>query len=298
MRILFAGILFLGLFCCKAQILAGHYDSTFYHIHGTAACQVQDVIFSEHYGEGKDSVMLDLDNDANYDIKVFSENDYPWVGGLGNSYQTAYQLCSLNGKSGKFQFMSIAQTTSGKCDTLHLNDTIAENKIWSSYSSTNLSFNWMFPYGGTVWRNITDHYVGFRLIDSLNSDTLMGWIKLSVLGDYTVQIKELACQSHFPKDTLAELCIGHSVSAQEQLKNNRMLLFPNPFNEEIFLQQKNADEKIQSADLFSLSGQKIMSAISGNKGFYFQTSSLQKGVYVISVSFSNGTCLTKRVVKD
>ncbi|NMH28261.1 T9SS type A sorting domain-containing protein [Flavobacterium silvaticum] len=74
---------------------------------------------------------------------------------------------------------------------------------------------------------------------------------------------------------------------------NKISLYPNPVVNELFI---DAPSNVQSAEIYSLSGQKIKAGLlSGNK---INTSDLASGTYVLQMKFEDGSAGTKKFSKQ
>ncbi len=60
---------------------------------------------------------------------------------------------------------------------------------------------------------------------------------------------------------------------------------------------KSTSEKIQTIELFDLSGKQLINQKGSNTEFRIQANHLSKGVYVVKATLENGTELTKKIIK-
>jgi hypothetical protein len=71
--------------------------------------------------------------------------------------------------------------------------------------------------------------------------------------------------------------------------------YPNPFNEQLFVQHKNAqdDDKIQKIEIFSETGNLVLSV---NRSNIVETSRINNGVYILKIHYKE-QIIVRKVVK-
>lgn len=208
---------------------------------------------------------FDLNKDGIYDIQIGGESYYHIV------YHS--DRLFANGQAG-----SLISTDNG-VKVYNYNERIDENCNWGNGSTlveyTNYGINC------SLWKNVFDKYLAVKMLTQ--SDTLLGWVKLSVYGYDKAIIKSYAVQK--------------SVKSQiEEIKNEKLFsVFPNPSNNFINI---NIHELVRENYLTILgeNGQILNKYTIVNPFTHIDISNLKSGVYFLKMS-NNERFEVRKIVK-
>jgi hypothetical protein len=270
----------VNLYILNAQVKVGDTGTGFYHAVFNTPYILKDTIY-DFYSKG---FSLDLNGDGINDIKL--ESHYYWriipPQAGGGTYPT--WACSIN----SFNDLTEIVRRNSMVDTLRLNDTInSTHNLWFKYvtNSINLTYNINNSTIDSTWKDQSDKYIGFRIMQS--NDTSYGWLSISVTGYTEITIKEYACQSSYQTDTV--LSINTNSILKDMIK-----IYPIPFKDYITIFSAN-NVNIKKVEFISIEGILLKYIDFPNRNLL--TSDLKPGVYVMVIHLDNNEILRKNVIK-
>jgi hypothetical protein len=234
---------------------------------------------------------LDLNNDANPDFALFSEDTIATNGSryrytIVAPYGTAASSNAVAGET-----VTFSSSTFNYALALNSGDMINAALTWVAATNT-MAFNVdsANPYSEN-WNGVTDKYLGLKFVVAGN--THYGWARLDVdaIGDVWT-LKDYAYQSTPDSTILAgEGAATNNISeaAMEQLVH-----FVNQPNNSVKLMINEAlTEGVVS--LVSSNGQLISNGNVDGKQFIVDLNGLSAGIYIVNASFAEGS-ITKKVI--
>jgi hypothetical protein len=229
---------------------------------------------------------LDLNNDANPDFALFSQDT------LANGSRFRFTLVAPYGTAASSNAIA-GETPSGYDYALALNsgDMINATLNWIATTNT-MAYNVdsSNPYSEN-WNGVTDKYLGLKFVVAGN--THYGWARLDVdaIGDVWT-LKDYAFQST-PDSTILAGEGGPAVSINEAAMEN-LVHFINQSNNSVKL-MINASLTEGLVSLVSTSGQIVSKGnVTGNE-YFVDLNGLPAGIYVINAQFAEGA-MTKKVI--
>ncbi|MEO8760792.1 MAG: T9SS type A sorting domain-containing protein [Bacteroidia bacterium] len=255
-------IIYIILFCfftfnTKAQIIAG--DSTSINVQYSNIPETNCGAMTQ----------IDLDNDGAKDILFYLDAEEV---GHTSLYNYDYMGQALQNN---VQFFI---TSGGDCDSSSLNSVISINLNWGSGIASGYGRSLAYYDGqdGTwtgTFASPKDNFMGFRII--YPTDTAYGWI---LIGPYADSIKSFAIQ---------KLITGMKhVTAN----NTQLSIYPNP-TQNILQVSITCSNEINSIQIIDVLGKEILRTNENT----IDVSSLQEGIYFVSVKTSEGI-LTKKII--
>jgi len=188
-RLYFTVCLFIALFNFKGNILA----------QDTYTNPEPDIVITNIFNTTV-YYNLDINNDLIDDVKF---KIYQYYGDITFSIQSQ--------NNAAFVYLG------GYADTLNVNDTIGPTSDWSTANLVLTNTN------GGPWSNVKNKFIGVRIVS--NTDTLYGWIRMSVVNNYGVRvtIKDYAFNPIPGQPIIAGACIlpiAENVSVSD-VNNNK-----------------------------------------------------------------------------
>jgi len=92
--------------------------------------------------------------------------------------------------------------------------------------------------------------------------------------------------------TVGDDCSGVTTGVNSIIEGNNLTLYPNPVQNELFIESENA---IESMSLYSLNGQLIKRFTP--EGASIDLSNLEKGIYLTKIQLEDGSVSTNRIIK-
>jgi len=182
------------------------------------------------------------------------------------------------------QYGNQIEGTGINASALHENDIIDGSKPWIShsavlgqYNSAIYSTTSFFSSGGN-WINITDRYLGVRLIE--NTDTLYGWIRMDVNIKDSMVIKDFAYNT-IPNEQILAGEIDTAVSVFAPENGGDPVIFPNPASNHLYISLNPSAFQETVASLFDLSGKKILSQTLSLPTSQIDVSKLPEGFHLL-----------------
>lgn len=220
--------LFILCYNSFAQIRIGDTFPGFYHATYVPAYKIQDTIYDYVLESKGDIIAIDVDGDGVNDLSLIS-NYYENTA----SHNTRYPFWNC-----EMRLNSLTEAIllpGNKADTLHINDAINNSNNWSNQNAF-FCFNINNYTVDSTWKDKNTCYVGLR-VRKATGDTLYGWMSIAVKNYNIIYLKEYACQSLNPRDTIITL---HTSLNDGFNKSHEIIqLYPNPFSYSTILQSKN-----------------------------------------------------------
>lgn len=218
---------------------------------------------------------IDLNNDQINDF-YFELSD---ISSLGNPSSYIY-FVSLNGN----QFLT-SNSTSLYLPLMYQKELLFDSQCWTSgigyLCSYNLSSLYQNIYHGN-WVNISDGYLGFRLIQ--NNDTLYGWINVSTSNTDRITIKSFSLQK-----------IDNSIQTDD-FKSIGFSISPNPAVDYLEINCHGFDLKKANCSIINVDGSSLYFNKVSQNIFRVNTKQLPSGMYFIKME--DGTNIqTKKIIK-
>jgi len=232
-----------------------------------------------------DSVYLDLNKDGMDDIRFYTYFRYVGVN-QGYFYNTRAEALH-----GNFQVVCCQDTSNVCCptpyyfyrlDTILLNAPINQNLSFNNHGYMHAGITqWQVGPTESGWANIGDRYVGFRLVESL--DTLYGWIRAELFSPGpTGNSVDLIIKDYAMND-------GMYVGLNQFADVNHLEIYPNPASDHIIIRTSYNDIPINQIEIYSLLGQLVSTLnkseslhFSGEQSYYI--SDIDNGIYIIKLS--------------
>ena len=237
---------------------------------------------------------LDLDNNANDDF-ILTAYYGPSI--LGGTPSMVY-ASPLNGNA-----LKDTLTTGNVPIPLQLNAVIDSNLLlqqsWQTSGSHTLrESGGIGPVG--LWNNLSDYYLGLRLLQS--GQTYYGWVRLrvNVTGSYaSVIVRDYAYNSIPDQPILAGQTTATGVS--ENSFASSINLFPNPTNNHLTIALGSNNKKVEIT-ILDITGKIIPIAIGTTTSTETQkievnTKDFKAGVYLVQVKSTDFIATKKLVVE-
>jgi hypothetical protein len=285
-------ILLIGLFSgINAQIRIGSYDSTFYHVVFTPNFIVEDETYTFD-SQDDASRAIDLDNDGLFDLYLVSKWTENQAGGpphIPYYYPSWFALLSIVNPS--LEVVSINYLP----DTLTTGDTITSSSTWNHDPSFTLAFNINSTTVDSTWKDKSGYYVGLRIKTA--SDTLYGWLQIDVSGYHKIILKESACQSTNPEDTVLNPYLDLIVFKNSNDIGNLLKVFPNPFHDKINIDMSKTGIDIKQIAMYSIDGKLIDCKQVDASSYNFDTGGYKQGIFLLKIMLSDNSIIYQKVVK-
>jgi hypothetical protein len=223
---------------------------------------------------------IDVDQDATFDF-VFRDTNYTansaWVA-------VAAPMTSSNGIAGS--------APSGYNYPFKMNngDLIDATTPWLTSTGTlTIVVSSSTPYNSFWVDGVVDGYMGVRLVTGGN--THYGWIRMDVPANgQSIVFKDMALNLT-PNAAINAGDMGN-ISVSEEIANKVSMV-----NANNMLQVTVADlSSVGALNITSLNGQVVMTSTVNGSGS-FDLNSLASGIYVVSITFPEGTVVEKIYVK-
>ncbi|MEO8149178.1 MAG: T9SS type A sorting domain-containing protein [Bacteroidia bacterium] len=237
---------------------------------------------------------LDLNNDANNDfiITVLHNNPVPW-------WTSQASASPLNDDAVKATLGSFNHSI-----PLQFNDVIDSNVLlnqawqtsgpcWMNYCDLSIPCS-----GGAQWNNLSDYYLGLRLLQS--GQTYYGWVRLRVDvtgGHASVIIRDYAYNSIPNQAILAGQTTATGISPLSFGDGLRVRLFPNPANNLLTIALGSNNKKVD-VTITDITGKIIYktSAFEAQK-IEVNTKDFAKGIYALQIQTADFMVTKKLVVE-
>ncbi len=242
---------------------------------------------------------LDLNNDANNDFILKSHAWNFMVGGI--PYDNGVSVSPLNGNAVKDTLVS-SDTVS---IPLQLNAVIDNNLLsQQSWQTSGLNSMKNTAWNGSghgmghsshgLWDNLSDYYLGLRLLQS--GQTYYGWIRLRVdvtTGYASIIIRDYAYNSIPNQPILAGQTIATGII--ENSFASSINLFPNPANNHLTIDLGNNYKKAE-VTITDITGKIIYTTLSRNtQNVEVNTQEFATGIYVVQIQ-SEDLIETKKLI--
>ena len=158
---------------------------------------------------------------------------------------------------------------------------------------------------GTVGNKFVHDFFLDSVLISTTTTTLSGIITnfmksasfiVNPITDFSGDVDDI----YFYKRYLSDVEVGqlysynppiHYTDLTEKTKTINVTAFPNPASDKVTF---NSTEKISNIELYSLTGQKVMT---GNNTQTLDISSVEKGIYIAKITTKNGSVASKKIIK-
>lgn len=236
------------------------------------------------HGGGNTGVGLDIDNDTNFDFAIYSLDTTV----SGTQYR--FTVVAPYGSAGN----AIAgETPSGYNYALALNtnDMIDATLNWIATTNTMAyNVNGANPYNEN-WNGVTDKYLGLQFVTG--GSTYYGWARMDVqaIGDQWT-LKDYAYNST-PNTGIAA---GDGIPANlDEASLDQLVHFINQANNTVLV-KVNGDLTNGVVTVVSANGQVVSNGSVESNQFVVDMNGLSQGVYMINVSFAEGSMTKKMMV--
>lgn len=265
-----------SLIIAKGQVIqVGYLTSDFYHVTYSPIYKIQDT----NIDDMAYTLPIDIDGDGVHDLSLISAYNR-------SSFQDYYYPVWWCGLSLNSQ-TDIIRIKGGYADTLNKGDIISNENDW--YHGNLLFCNNINNFTlDSTWKNSQTHYVGLR-IRKITGDTLFGWLSINVKGYHTIFLKETACQSQNPGDTIITFHTPENVDTTSTIEYREYKIFPNPFSSSAILQ---ADSIFHDAtiSIYNYSGQMVEQIYNVNdQTITLYRKNLPVGLYIVRLTEEDRT---------
>ena len=237
---------------------------------------------------------LDLNNDANNDF-ILTSQALNFMTGL--PFRNSVYVSPLNGNAVIDTLVS-SDTVS---IPLQLNAVIDSNlSLQQSWQASGLNSLKDTAYGGSghgLWNNLSDYYLGLRLLQS--GQTYYGWVRLrvNVTSSYaSVIVRDYAYNSIPNQPILAGQTIATGI--MENSSASSINLFPNPATNHftIALGSNNKNVEVTIADI---TGKIIYSTTTvDTQSIEINTEDFAAGIYVVQIQSADFIAMKKLIVEN
>jgi len=222
---------------------------------------------SIYLGQNNDGFMLDIDNNGTYDL-LFNIGINPMSPDYFRTWSTV-QILNENVK------ICLTDNVSKWVKNLNLGDTISENNIWVSaidslYYFHKYLYNGYPPNpGGNYQGEFGNGFMGFQM--NFHDGSMYGWINIKAGAFYTLEAKDMA--------------ICYVVVDPVEINNpeNAVLVFPNPFNDMLYVESYLCDTCIMRLEIINFLGAIVKTYYLENEKSTMNTSFLPSGLYLVRI---------------
>jgi hypothetical protein len=217
------------------------------------------------------------------DINKDNRNDFLITTTMFQSPGTSSASTSVKALN-KNKFCVISGTTYP--DPLRLNTMINRDLFWMKGSSKINDYDYLYKiYERGLWTGISGRFLGLQLIE--NSDTLYGWLGLSIRDFDSFGISDFACE-------ILPLGIHNAKS------NKKLNLYPNPAKD-FFEIDFGHLICVQGISVYNSAGRLIfnkrISSSFTNKSESFDVSSWERGLYLVQIRTGIGFLSEKLLIE-
>lgn len=228
------------------------------------------------------AVGLDLNNDASFDFLINSSDSiFSGVNRVRTTWIAPYGTAgnAIAGEAPSGYNYALALNSSEMIDNT-LNWISASNTMAYNVDSSN-------PYSEN-WNGVTDKYLGLKF--SFGGSTYYGWARLDVdaIGDAWT-LKDYAYES------TADTGITAGTVGLEEGDLDQLVHFINQQNNTVLV-KVNGDLTEGAVTIVAMSGQTISTGAIENNSFVVNMSELTSGMYMINVTFREGSITKKMIV--
>ena len=241
---------------------------------------------------------LDLNNDANNDFIIGSHAWNFMVSAL--LFDDGISVSPLNGNAVKDTLLGSDTVSIPLQLNAVIDGNLLLNQSWhtsgSNYMKDTMAYGSGPYYGHGLWNNLSDYYLGLRLL--LSGQTYYGWVRLRVdvtLGHASVIIRDYAYNSIpdsaiFAGQTIATGIIENSFASS-------IHLFPNPATNNLTISLGSNNRKVE-VTIADITGKIIYKTIARNaQKVEVNTEDFAAGVYVVQIQTPD-FLETKRLVVE
>jgi len=236
---------------------------------------------------------LDLNNDANNDF-ILTSQALNFMTGL--PFRNSVYVSPLNGNAVIDTLVS-SDTVS---IPLQLNAVIDSNLLLQqSWQASGLNSLKDTAYGGSghgLWNNLSDYYLGLRLLQS--GQTYYGWVRLRV--DVTSNHASVIIQDYAYNSIPNQAILAGQTTTTGIIENSftsSINLFPNPANNHVTITLGSSNKKVE-VTIADITGKIIYSTTeSETQKVEVSTKDFTEGIYVVQIH-SAGFIGTKKLVVE
>ncbi len=218
----------------------------------------------------------------------------------GNATRTISIWAKLNAIKTDYNFLYSYGTT-GSPEGAFVNPSFvihfAPSHTASLTHSTAVWYHFVFTYDGTtskIYRNGTLISTTNTTRNTVNNSDIfrLGLTEGGAQNYFNGTIDDLKIYNYALSDSqVASLYSSETLGINEINKNSKVNVYPNPVKDILNIK---SDNKLESVDVFSLNGQKLMTT-QQNK---IDVSKLSSGVYIIKTTDKKGSVETQKIIKQ
>lgn len=222
---------------------------------------------------------IDLNGDGSDDFYFLSYS----YGGLGGGSSSSRIYPINNNNSVLINSSAFSLTQNGYVDTLNINDTINNDKLWRHYYCFLVTHSVI--YGDTSftngsWYNISNKYVGLKMIH--NNNTIFGWCKVSI--------------QNFNHITIHGFAYKNCYAGNESVDLNYLEVSPNPANTYLNIAFKD-NAFPADINLFNTQGNLILSEKLTGTESNLDVSDIPQGIYILKFVSKKGVSTEKVIIQ-
>lgn len=285
-------LLLFSALCCSIVALRGQSinvgDTTpaFYHARYSPVYRIQDTIYDYVLQNMNDQLAVDLDGDGITDVTLVSSY---YETNSGNVYFPVWRAGVLTDSLTDIVVITSAFTNA---DTLNIGDIIDDSNNWQS-GNIQLCQNINNYNLDSTWKDHSNSFLGVR-VRKASGDTLFGWISIEVQDYSVIYIKEHACQSLNPRDTVIALYTG--LDYRNEIGTFEMEVMPNPFFESaiLYANKSFSNATLTVVNSFGQTMQQI-NHVNGNS-IRLDRNNLTSGVYWLHVTEAGQIVSVRKII--
>ena len=239
------------------------------------------------HGNGRFAVTknynLDLNNDANNDF-ILTAYSYSSL----SSSTSRVSASPLNGNAVKDTLVNSDNVSIPLQFNAVIDSNLLSHQSWQTTGLNIMKKEVFLNPGQGLWNNLSDYYLGLRLLQS--GQAYYGWVRLrvDVTTSYaSVIIRDYAYNSIPNQPILAGQTIATGIT--ESSFASSIHLFPNPATNEltISLDASGGKLKIESVEIYDVTGREVFSANhqtpNSNPKISIDVSKFPAGVYAVQI---------------